>query len=136
MVRFTSLAASVTHTPQGVPVAQSQSLSVSSAGLPPTLQFWLARVRAKPAGVVKLTVYCPAHSPLNRYLPLESVVVLRSKVSVPGAHPEYKSTCTPWMPGSPASWQPLPLRSFHTKSPIWPPQTVTEQLTVPALPQL
>ena len=32
--------------------------------------------------------------------------------------PWSKSTLTPLIPGSPASWQPLALRSFQTKSPI------------------
>src|SRR5436190_1434038 len=56
--------------------------SVTAAGLP-----WLSLgvvlpaafdvVGVRPAGVATVTVYTPAGSPVNRYLPLASVVVVR-----------------------------------------------------------
>src|SRR4051812_39034639 len=53
------------------------------------------------------------------YLPLASVKVFVMNVAF-GLHPENRSTRTLGMPGSLASWQPLPFKSFQTKSPMLP----------------
>src|SRR6185369_7795528 len=57
----------------------------------------------------------PGQSPVKRYLPYASVVLVLSTVL-----PLSNCTVTPEIPISPASWIPLLLVSFQTKSPICP----------------
>src|SRR4051812_40326610 len=76
---------------------------------------WLVGDGVKPDGVVKVTLYVPVPSAVNRYFPLEFVVVER--VVTPSG--KVNLTVAPWIPLSPRSCIPFEFLSFQTKSPIW-----------------
>ncbi len=102
-----------------VPVLEA---SESAASFEPAL----AVVKAVPDGAVNRTEYVPATSPSNRYLPSESVVVVR--ITVP--EELSNSTVTPLTPGSPVSCTPSPSRSSKTKSPMLALPTVMVTVSV------
>ena len=64
--------------------------------------------------------------PVNRYLPLASVVLVWIMGPDGGQAPAYRFIVTPDSPSSVASCVPLPFQSRKTVSPIWPPATVRQ----------